>query len=163
MSSNMKTRLFTLACALTAFCACTKIEYREREVIEYIPVEPVTSYWFDGTEYSVHTLDSRYEDGYYFFFIARNPQAPYTSRIEVIIPEYNVGKILDFSDYMLTKGIDYVLLFEDQDHYYSPTYAPKSGTLQVRKNTEKDSYKLKFDILLHDGTPLKFEYNGIFK
>ena len=52
------------------------------------------------------------------------------------------------------------LLFEDAEHYYSPVYAPKSGTLQVRKNAGTNSYKVKFDLVLQDGATLKFDYNG---
>lgn len=156
----MQLRIHTLACAILALCSCTKTI--EREVIEYVPVEPVTYYYYGNTSYSVHRLQSYYEEGYYYFLIAREPEDPFNSRIELIVPEYNIGKILDFSNVSLSKGIDYVLLFEDPTHYYSPDYAPKSGTLQVRKNAAKDSYKLKFDLILPDGENLRFDYSGTY-
>lgn len=158
--------LITFACALLTLCSCTKVEYIEVivpvDVEKEVPVEPVTYYEYNGKQYSIHSLESKFEDGYYYFLMAREPEQPYSSRIELIVPEFNLGKVLDFTDVMLTKGIDYVLLFEDAEHYYSPAYAPKSGTLQVRKNSAEDSYKVKFDIVLPDGATLKFDYNGKF-
>lgn len=156
----MRARLLLFLSALAALCGCTKTITKERVVENPVPVEPVTWYYYQGEPYSVHTLESYVEDGYYYFLMAREPQAPYLSRIELIVPEYNLGKILDFSDLTLSKGIDYVLLFEDTEHFYSPAYAPKSGTLQVRKNPGQDSYKVKFDIVFRDDATLKFDFNG---
>lgn len=169
MSSNMNrfSIMMGVAALSAMLCACTKTQIVEVvvpvDVEREVPVEPVTYYEYNGKQYSIHSLESKFEDGYYYFLMAREPEQPYSSRIELIVPEYNLGKILDFSDVMLTKGIDYVLLFEDAQHYYSPAYAPKSGTLQVRKNSgAEDSYKVKFDIVLRDDSTLKFDYNGEF-
>lgn len=152
--------LCVMAGAVSALSGCTKIVVREVE--EPQVVEPLTYYYYNDQEYSIHTLLSRYDDGYYYFVAAREPEAPFMSRIELIVPEYNLGKIIDFSDVSLTKGIDYVLLFEDANHYYSPDYAPKSGTLQVRRNSGDASFKVKFDVVLKDGSSLKFDYNGLW-
>lgn len=157
----MKVRIAVLFCSLIVLWGCNKTII-EREVIQYVPVEPVTYYYYQDTPYSVHRLESAYEDGYYYFLIAREPKEPFSQRIELIISEDNIGKVLDFSNPSLSKGIDYVLLFEDMNHLYSPDYAPKSGTLQVRKNAAQDSYKVKFDIVLSDGASLRFDYNGVY-
>lgn len=157
----MRMRLFSLTCAIMALVSsCTTTKTEERIVEKYVPVEPLTCYYYENEPYTVHSLKSYVEDGYYYFLIAREAEEPFTSRIELIVPEYNLGKILDFSDVSLSKGIDYALLFEDAEHYYSPDYAPKSGTLQVRKNSGNNSYKVKFDLVLRDGASLRFDYNG---
>lgn len=160
MKAYMKIAAFA---AVLLACSCTRIEVEEKTVINEIPQEPLSSYEFDGTGYSVHTLKASYdkENGYYVFLIAREPLAPYRAYINIMIHEDNMGKILDFSDTRLVNRVDYVFMFEDANHYYSPYYAPKGGTMQANK-LFGGGYRLLLDMRLADGKPLKFDYMGDF-
>lgn len=150
------------ACILAGACTKTEVQYQDKEVIKEVPVAPVANYNYNGTTYSVHTLGAVYADGYYTFLIAREPQKPYNSYINIMIPDYNLGRELDFTDVSLSNRIDYVLLFEDMSHYYSPFFAPKGGKMLIRKADGKNAYSIDIDITLADGKTLKFKYEGEF-
>lgn len=156
-------RIMVLAAAVFA-CACTKIVVEDRTIENEVPQEPITSYVYDGVTYTVHTLKSEYdsENGYYMFLIARETEAPYSSYINFMVAEEHVGKEIDLTGGHFENRIDYVLLFEDANHYYSPYYAPKGGVIKVTR-IKDGSYHLAMDIQLHDGKSLKFDYSGEFK
>lgn len=162
-----KTRITLMAAVILwalSFCSCTKTEivYVDKEVIKEVPVTPLCSYTYDGKEYSVHTLGAAFEEGYYTFLIAREPQKPYNSYLNIMIPDYNMGRELDFGDPSLSNRIDYVILFEDLSHYYSPYFAPQSGKMKIKKASGKNAYKIEMDVILRDGKPFSFNYEGDF-
>ncbi len=145
---------------LAVLCACTHIETEYVDVEKEVPVEPVASYDFEGRSYSVHTLVCSENVEYVEFLIAREPAAPFTSYMVLSVMKEHLGKTVDFSDYSYLNRIDYMVIFEDVDHYYPSEYAPVQGTMTIKKSGK--GYSLDLDARYMDGKALSFSYDGEF-
>lgn len=146
--------------ALALLCACTRIETEYVDVEKEVPVEPVASYSFEGRSYSVHTLVCSENDDYVEFLIAREPEAPFTSFVVLSVMKEHLGKAIDFSDYTYINRVDYMVIFEDVDHFYPSEYAPRQGTMTIKKSG--NGYSLDLDARYMDGKALSFSYDGEF-
>lgn len=143
-------------CILLLAVSCAEKEPIYKDVIKEVPVTPLSKYVYDGKDYSVHTLLCSEDENYVELMIAREPEAPYTSYVALFVHKDNVGKTLDFSNPSLTNRLDYMIIFEDVDHYYSPMFAPLSGTLKVQANP----YRAVLDAVMADGKRLTLDCTG---
>lgn len=145
---------------LSILCGCTRIETEYVDVEKEVQVNPIASYSFDGKSYSVHTLVYSENEEYMEFLIAREPEAPYTSYMVLCVAKEHLGKKIDFSDYAYLNRVDYIVIFEDVNHYYPSEYAPKKGTITVKKSGK--GYSIDLDANYIDGKSIKFKYDGEF-
>lgn len=156
----MKKYIYAIV-ALALLAACGPEEPIYKEVIKEVPVEPLTKYVYDGKDYTVHTLFYNEDEDYVEFMIAREPVSPFTSYIALFIHQDNVGKVMDFENPSLANRLDYMIIYEDVDHYYSPYFAPKKGTVLVEKEGA-GKYSIDFTATMGDGKTLSFKYSGEF-
>lgn len=145
---------------LALLCGCTRIETEYVDVEKEVAVEPLASYGFDGKSYTVHTLVSTENDDYVEFLIAREPEAPFSSYLVLSVMKEHLGKTIDFSNNMLINRVDYLVIFEDTTHYYPSEYAPKKGSLTVKKSGK--GYSVELDARYIDGKEISFRYDGEF-
>lgn len=157
----MRRTLIIAGMMLALVCGCARVETEYVDVEKEVAVEPVASYSFDGKSYSVHTLLLSENEEYLEFLIAREPKAPYTSYMVLCVLKAHLGKTIDFSDYAYLNRVDYMVIFEDNKHYYPSEYAPWIGTITVKKSG--NGYDIDFDAKYIDGKPVSFRYVGEFQ
>lgn len=146
--------------------------YQTKDVLEFVDVEvpvevqvevpapPITNYFFDGTPYSVYTAAYSASEGFTEFFIAREHEEPFKSYIYFAFVNDYMGKAIDITKLM--KRIDYRLVFETPNVFYSEYYAPQSGTIAITPLDADNEFELSLDLVLYDGRPLKIFYSGPF-
>lgn len=156
----MRKFLILASFALAALYGCTKIETKYVDVEKEVAVDPISSYSFDGKKYSVHTLTCGQSEDYIAFVIAREPKDPFTSYIVLYVLKDHIGQTMNLADGTLLNRYDYMIIFEDANHYYPAYSAPRSGVILVAQT--KAGYHVSIDILLADGKPLVFDYDGDF-
>lgn len=156
----MRKTILIAGVLLSLLCGCTRIKTEYVDVEKDVPVSPLTTYSFDGKSYSVHSLFYSENEDYLEFLIAREPEAPYTSYLMLSVMKDHLGKEIDFSDYAYLNRVDYLVIFEDINHYYPSEYAPRTGTFTVKKSS--NGFGIDLDAKYIDGKSIKFNYDGVF-
>lgn len=168
MKEVLKNILAFTVCAvfLTGFSACDskadmpkESDGENKDGTEVVEASYQT-YMYGDKEYPVVSA-YYYVDGDYMFFVFSPVESgkERTTYMDFGLYSSFEGQTVDVTKYY--HNDDYYFIYEDPLHFYPQTAPLRKGTIYVNRNSgEKDSFTVKIDIELADGTPLAMDYSG---
>lgn len=121
------------------------------------------SYIYGDKEYPITSAYYYMDDDYMFFvFSPVESGKERTTYMDFGLYRSFEGKVVDVTHYY--HNDDYYFIYEDPLHFYPQTAPLREGTIYVNRNAEEaDSFTVKIDVVLADGTPLSMDYDGPLK
>lgn len=122
------------------------------------PAEGKYDFWYFGQE-EVPVNSVVVSDNDWFRLVVLSPlvdMSNLTTNLIIGIQHAHLGKRLDVE--RMLHNYDYLVTYEDPQCYYAPYRELRSGTIYMSQ--EGDKLMLDVDVVLYDGTPLRYtNYN----
>ena len=152
-------RALIIAVSSLLLAACQKLDDGNATQDSPAP-ESVGTYIYDGTEYPVHTAVNISNGNTLMVMISPlGEDDPKTTYAIIGINPSLEGKEIDVET--AWNNDDYYFRYEDPVKYYSEYRKLRSGTICIKRTGgTDDTFRIKADVILPDGTDFRFEYSG---